>query len=79
MWVCFGDARRISEEMLENKERVNGENVDADLILHILKYWRKVLAGGHKNDSGLKQDSACRFVSWRQNISTACFFFLSHI
>lgn len=49
--------------MLENKERVNGENVDADLILHILKYWRKVLAGGHKNDSGLKQDSACRFVS----------------
>lgn len=48
---------------MENNERVNGENVDADLILRTLKYWRKVLAGVNKNYSGLKQDFACGFVS----------------
>lgn len=43
-WLFVGSLRKISEE----NKHLNGETIDGNIILHILKYSRKVLAGVNK-------------------------------
>lgn len=52
--------------ILEENKHLNGETIDANIILHILKYSREVLAGVNKMiqclQSGMKHYFTCIFV-----------------